>query len=434
MQSPAYVGLPRIVVIGAGFGGLEVVRGLRGVPARVTLIDRQNYHLFQPLLYQVATADLSPADISAPIRGVLRHQRNVDVLLAEVTGVDVGARLVLAREQGGSHTCAVPYDYLVLATGARHSYFGHEDWARFARGLKTIGDATAIRRQILQAFEAAEIEPDPAKQRELLTFVVVGGGPTGVELAGAIAELARRALVADFRHIDPASARVLLVEAMPRILLAFPEELARRARAALRRLGVEVRTAAPVERVDAEGVVIGGERLPARTVIWAAGVKPSPAGAWLAAPVDRAGRVVVEEGLTVQGHREVFAIGDTASASCAGKPLPGTAAVAVQEGHFVAAEIRRRLAGSVPGRTFHYRDRGNLATIGRGYAIADFGHVRLSGFAGWLTWLGVHILKLVGFRNRVLVLVQWAWTYFTLQRGARLIVYGDEPERAERAA
>jgi NADH dehydrogenase len=423
-----------MVVVGAAFGGLEVVRGLRNVPAHLTVIDRQNYHLFQPLLYQVATAVLSPADIIAPIRGVPRHRRDVAVLLAEATGVDVDKHQVLVHEHSGSHTCSVPYDYLVVATGARHGYFGHEDWARSARGLTAIGDATAIRRQILLAFEAAEIELDPAKQREMLTFVVVGGGPTGVELAGAIAELARRALVADFRRIDPASARVLLVEAMPRLLLAFPEVLARRAQAALRRLGVEVRTGAGVERVDAEGVVVGGERLPARTVIWAAGVKPSPAGLWLAAPVDRAGRVVVEEDLTVPGHPEVFAIGDTASASFAGKPLPGTAAVAVQEGRFVAAEIRRRLAGAASGHRFRYHDRGNLATVGRGYAIADLGRLRLSGFAGWLTWLGVHILKLIGFRNRVLVLVQWAWTYLTLRRGARLIVYDDEPGRAERAA
>ena len=388
---------PQVIIVGAGFGGLQAARALRRAPVRVTVIDRRNHHLFQPLLYRVATADLSPADISAPIRSVLRSQRNTEVLLADVTGVDVAGRRVLLGNR------SVAYEYLVLATGAQHSYFGHDAWERFAPGLKTLTDATAIRRQILLAFEEAEAEADPATQQALLTFVIVGGGPTGVELAGAIAGLAHRSLVRDFQHIHPATARVLLVEAAPRLLAAFPETLARKAQQALERVGVEVRTHAPVEQVDAEGVLMAGARIPARTVIWAAGVQASPAGAWLNAQVDRAGRVMVERDLTLPGHPEIFIIGDTASLTEHGRPLPGVAPVAMQEGRFVARVIRRRVAGGKESIPFHYREKGNLATVGRSFALADLGFIRLSGFPAWIAWLLVHISYLIGFRNRVLV-------------------------------
>ena len=415
MENSSHEPWPQVVIVGAGFGGLQAARALRRAPVQVTVIDRRNHHLFQPLLYQVATADLSPADISAPIRSVLRRHRNTEVLLAEVTGVDVvGHRVLLGNR-------SVAYDYLVLATGAQHSYFGHDAWERFAPGLKTLTDATAIRRQILLAFEEAEAEPDPTVQQALLTFIVVGGGPTGVELAGAIAGLAHKSLVRDFRRIHPASARVLLVEAAPRLLAAFPETLARKAQQALEGLGVEVRTRAPVEQVDDGSILMAGEHVPARTVIWAAGVQASPAGAWLGAQVDRAGRVIVERDLTAPGHPEIFVIGDTASLTEQDKPLPGVAPVAMQEGRYVARVIRRRVAGTTESIPFHYREKGNLATVGRSFAIADLGRIRLSGFPAWVAWLLVHISYLIGFRNRLLVMMQWAWAYLTYQRGARLI-------------
>lgn len=407
---------PRIVIVGAGFGGLEAARALRHAPVQVTVIDQTNHHVFQPLLYQVATAELSPADISAPIRSVLRHQRNAEVLLGTVTGIDVARRVV----QVGRHE--TPYDTLVVATGAGQSYFGHQEWARYAPGLKTIDDATAIRQGILLAFEAAEMERDPDAQRALMTFVVVGGGPTGVELAGAIAELARNALRADFRHIDPASAQVVLVEALDRILPTFSPRLAQRAARMLARLGVTVRTLAPVEQVDDDGVVIAGHRLPARTVIWAAGVHASSAGAWLGATTDRAGRVVVGSDLSVPDHPETFVIGDTASAQQDGKPLPGVAAVAKQQGRYVARVIAARATGSPRPRPFRYHDRGSLATIGRTYAVGAFGGIELSGLPAWLVWAGVHLSYLIGFRNRALVLFQWWWLYLTFQRGARLLL------------
>ncbi|HEY7358313.1 MAG TPA: NAD(P)/FAD-dependent oxidoreductase [Ktedonobacterales bacterium] len=406
---------PRVVIVGAGFGGLQAARALRKAPAQVIVIDRRNHHLFQPLLYQVATAELSPADISIPIRAALRRQRNTEVLLAEVTGVDVEGRQVLIGER------TISYDYLVLATGAQHSYFGHDDWAPYAPGLKSNTDATAIRREILLAFEAAEIEVNPEKRQALLTFVIVGGGPTGVELAGAIAGLARKSIVRDFRHIDSSEARILLVEAGPRLLAAFPETLARKAQRELERDGVEVLTNAPVEQVDADGVVIAGKHTSARTVIWAAGVKASPAGKWLGAETDRAGRVLVGPDLTMPGHPEIFVIGDTASATQDEKPLPGVAPVAMQQGRYVARVIRRRLAGKQKSKPFHYRDKGNLATVGRSYAITDLGFIQLAGFLAWVTWLVVHIFYLIGFRNRLLVMIQWAWAYLTYQRGARLI-------------
>jgi NADH:ubiquinone reductase (H+-translocating) len=414
--------VPHVVIVGAGFGGLRVARALRRVLVRVTVIDRNNYHLFQPLLYQVATAALSPADISAPIRHVLRKQKNTTVLMAEVTGIDHQRQLVLTPDS------SIAYDYLVVATGASHSYFGHNEWAPYAPGLKSIVDATSLRRKILLAFEAAEMETDPEKLRSLLTFVLIGGGPTGVEMAGAIAELAHKALATDFRHIDPTSARIILVEALPRILPAFPETLSERAKRALNHLGVEVRTNSPVEKVDEDGVVIAGKYLATRNVIWTAGVAASPAGKWLDAEVDRAGRVKVLADLSLPDHPNVFVIGDTASVMQEGKPLPGVAPVAMQEANYVAALIERKVAeqkltDKTDSQPFHYRNKGNLATIGRSYGIADFGWLRFGGFLGWILWIVVHIFFLIGFRNRVIVLFQWALAYLTFQRGARLITF-----------
>jgi NADH:ubiquinone reductase (H+-translocating) len=420
--------LPRIVILGAGFGGLQAARGLARAPVRITLIDRNNYHLFQPLLYQVATAALSPADVAVPIRSVLRRQRNAEVLLGEVTGVDTRGREVSVRDCAGAHDVTVPYDYLVVATGAMGSYFGHGTWASFAPGLKSLEDAMAIRSRILLAFEAAEQEmvENPQKAYALLCFVIVGGGPTGVELAGAIAETVRKALAHDFRHIDPTMARVLLVEGQPRLLAAFPADLSAHAEQKLRALGVEVRTGTHVEEVTADGVVVAGARIPARTVIWAAGVEASPAGQWLGAAVDRAGRVRVCADLSVPGHLEIFVLGDAASLSDVGAPLPGVASVALQQGRYVAQVIRARLAGGAQKGPFAYVDKGMLATVGRAYALADVRGVKLHGYVGWITWLAVHILYLTGLQNRTLVLLQWAWAYLTYRLGARLILSAAE--------
>jgi NADH:ubiquinone reductase (H+-translocating) len=423
---------PHVVIIGGGFGGLRAARRLARASVRVTVVDRNNHHLFQPLLYQVATAELSPADIAAPIRGILRRQRNTDVLLAEVMRIDVAGRRVFARSRAvegdaAPGEIALAYDYLIVATGAGQSYFGHDDWAAYAPALKTIPDATALRRKILLAFEAAEQEGDPDRQRQLLTFVVVGGGPTGVEMAGAIAELARKALRDDFRHIDPASARIILVEATPRLLAAFPLSLAKAAQRTLTRMGVTVRLNAPVEHVDAEGVRIAGEDVPAQTVIWAAGVQASPAGAWLGAETDRAGRVIVRPDLTVEGHPEVFVVGDTAAAKQEGKPLPGVAPVAMQEGVYAARVIEARVTGRPAPKPFHYFDKGYLATVGRAYAIGRIWRLNFTGPLGWLIWAGVHILYLIDFRNRLLVITQWAWAYVTFRRGARLITLDNAP-------
>jgi NADH:ubiquinone reductase (H+-translocating) len=414
--------VPHVVIVGAGFGGLQAAKSLRQAPVQVTVIDRSNHHLFQPLLYQVATADLSPADIAAPIRSILRKQRNTSVILAEVTGVDVQGQRVLMHER------SVPYDYLIVATGARHSYFGHDAWEPFAPGLKSIDDAAMLRRKILLAFEAAEIETDPEQRQALLTFVLVGAGPTGVEMAGAIAELAHKTLASDFRQIDPQATRIVLVEAVSRILLAFPESLANKAERALTRLGVEVRTNSPVEAIKSEGVVIAGHRLPAKTIIWTAGVAASHAGQWLGAEVDRAGRVRVLSDLSLPGHSNVFVIGDTASLSQKGKPLPGVAPVAMQEGRYVAQVIAQRVAGEVPQQPFRYRSHGNLATVGRSFAVVESGPLHLTGFLAWVMWLVVHIFYLIGFRNRLLVMLQWAWEYVTRQRSARLITCGDAAE------
>lgn len=419
----------RVVIVGAGFGGLEAARALHDAPVDVTVIDQTNHHVFQPLLYQVATAELSPADISAPIRGVLRHQPNAEVLLGHVTAIDTERRIVTCGRY------SLQYDTLVLATGAGQSYFGHEEWARYAPGLKTTADATAIRQHILLAFEAAEMERDPVEQRALMTFVVVGGGPTGVELAGAIAELARKALRSDFRRIDPTSARVVLVEAQERILPTFSPRLAQDAARMLARLGVTVSVNTSVERVDADGVVIGGASLAARTVIWAAGVHASPAGAWLGAATDRAGRVLVGDDLSVPGHPEIFVIGDTANVKQDGRPLPGVAAVAKQEGRYVARVVAARAGSATPPPAFRYHDRGSLATVGRAYAVGTFGDIELSGLPAWTLWAGVHLAYLIGFRNRALVLFQWWWQYLTFQRGARIIAdVAPDPAEAQRAA
>jgi NADH:quinone reductase (non-electrogenic) len=413
---------PRVVIVGAGFGGLWAAKTLAKAPVEVVVIDRENYHLFQPLLYQVATAGLSPADIAAPIRSIVGAYRNVTVMLGEIVGVDVVARVVSII--GGRH---VSYDYLVLATGARHAYFGHDDWEPLAPGLKRIEDATEIRRRILLAFERAENETDTDERRRLMNLVVVGGGPTGVELAGAIAELTRRALAKDFRNIDPRVARIILVEAGPRLLPGFPKDLSDDATRRLKQLGVEVRLSAPVTGIDSSGVEIGPARIEARTVIWAAGVAASPAGYWIGAKCDRVGRIKVDRDLSVPGHPEIFAIGDTALVlDSSGKPLPGIAPVAKQEGRYVGDLIKARLCGTERVKPFRYRSYGNLATIGRKAAVIDFGWIHLRGLVAWVIWSVVHIYFLIGFRNRAMVALDWLWAYFTFQRGARLIT-GSRP-------
>jgi len=406
---------PHVVVVGGGFGGLYAARALASRPVRVTLLDRRNHHLFQPLLYQVATAALNASDIAAPLRSVLRRARNVTVLLAEVVRVDLAARR-LALDRG-----EIGYDALILAAGAGHSYFGHEDWEVFAPGLKSLEDALEIRRRVLSAYESAEREPDGAEQRALLTFVVVGGGPTGVELAGALAEISRQTIARDFRVIDPTKARIILLEGGDRVLASFPEALSRRAQDALQRIGVEVRTRANVTRVTADAVWLGGEQVRARTVLWAAGVAAAPLTRTLGVTLDRSGRVPVEPDLSIPGHPEAFAIGDmSVCRDRTGAPLPGLAPVAMQQGSRAADNALRRLSGQ-PTRPFRYRDRGTMATIGRAAAVAVVGGVQLSGLVAWLAWLFVHIMFLIGFRNRFLVLFEWAWAYLSWQRGARLI-------------
>jgi NADH:ubiquinone reductase (H+-translocating) len=404
----------RVVIIGAGFGGLSAAKALAKAPFDVTIVDRHNYHLFQPLLYQVATAGLSPADIASPIRGILRHQGNATVVLAKVSGVDVARGEVIAEGR------RLGFDHLIIATGAEHAYFGH-DWASYAPGLKTIDDATYLRRRILLAFERAETEADPDERRRLLNFVVVGGGPTGVEMAGAIAELAKRALRSDFRSIDPRLARVILVEAGPRLLAPFDPSLSEAARHSLEQLGVEVRLDAGVTDCDCGSVSTGNERIETRTIMWAAGVKASPAAEWLAAESDRAGRVKVGPDLTVPGHSNIFVIGDAAlTIGADGKPLPGVAPVAKQQGNYVAEVLIARAQGETTA-PFRYRDFGSLATIGRKRAVAQIGRFKLSGFIAWMLWSLAHIYFLIGFRNRLVVAMSWAWSYVTFQRGTRLI-------------
>jgi len=406
---------PRVVIVGAGFGGLSAAKALAGQPFDVTVIDQHNYHLFQPLLYQVATAGLSPADIASPIRGILARAQNVNVVLGKVSGVDTTRREVIAEGR------RVPFDYLILATGAQHAYFGHGDWAAFAPGLKTIDDATYIRRRILLAFEKAETEPDPAERARLLNFVIVGGGPTGVEMAGAIAELANRALAKDFRSIDPRCARIILVEAAPRLLTPFDPSLSEAAKKSLEQLGVQVRLGAAVTALDHDGVSIGAERIESRTVVWAAGVMASPAGNWLGVETDRAGRTKVLPDLSVAGHPDIFVIGDTALATGEdGKPLPGVAPVAKQQGQYVADLLIARQKGKAAA-PFRYRDFGSLATIGRKRAIVQMSRFKLNGFVAWLLWSVAHIYFLIGFRNRFAVATNWVWNYVTFQRGTRLI-------------
>jgi NADH:ubiquinone reductase (H+-translocating) len=420
--SPSQPAPPRVVIVGGGFGGLWAAKTLANAPVEVVVIDRENYHLFQPLLYQVATAGLSPADIAAPIRGIVGAYRNVTVLLGEIVGVDVVARAVSIM--GGRH---MPYDYLILATGARHAYFGHDEWELLAPGLKRIEDATEIRRRILLAFERAESEADADERRRLMSLVIVGGGPTGVELAGAIAELARRALAKDFRNINPRATRIILVEAGPRLLPSFPEDLSNDAIRRLEQLGVEVRLGTPVTAIDSSGVTIGPARIDSRTVIWAAGVAASPAGNWIGAKCDRVGRIEFDQDLTVPGHREIFAIGDTALALDAnGNPLPGIAPVAKQQGRYVGNLLKARLRGAEQTEPFRYRSYGNLATIGRKAAVIDFGWIHLRGLVAWVIWSVVHIYFLIGSRNRAMVALDWLWAYFTFQRGARLIT-GSRP-------
>ena len=419
---------PRVVIVGGGFGGLSAAKALAKAPFDVTLIDRNNHHLFQPLLYQVATAALSPADIAWPIRHVLRGQKNAHVMLAKVTGVDLTRKEVVTDDR------RMPYDYLVIATGARHAYFGHDAWAEFAPGLKTIDDATSVRRRILLAFEHAENESDAAERARLLTFVVIGGGATGVEMAGAIAELAKRALAADFRSIDPRSARIILVEAASRVLTPFDEKLSDTARRALEQLGVEVRLGAAVTDCNADGVRLGSDFIPTRTVIWAAGVMASPAGQWLGAETDRAGRVKVRADLSVPGHPDVFVIGDTAEvADASGALLPGVAPVAKQQGQYIARALIARREGRTV-EAFRYRDYGALATIGRSRAVMQLGRFRISGFFAWVLWSIVHIYFLIGFRNRFVVALNWAWNYITFQRGSRLITGLDAKPADQRQA
>ena len=412
---------PRVVIVGGGFGGLAAAKALRKTNAQVVLIDRQNHHLFQPLLYQVATSVLSPGQIASPIRGILRKQRNTTVILGTVTGVDRDRRCVFVDSMDRG---AVPiaYDYLILATGASHSYFGHDEFEQFAPGLKSLADAVSTRNQILLAFEQAEAEEDPQRHRDLLTFVLVGGGPTGVEMAGAIAVLVRSTLRSEFRRIDPASARIVLIDGANRVLGPFGETLSQAAKTRLEQLGVEVRLGHGVDHIDSDGVLVAGERIASKTVIWAAGVAPSPAGKWLKTETDRAGRVRVRPDLTVPGHPEIFVVGDTASLDQDGHPLPGVAQVAIQQGRYAGKLVHRRIGGEPAPPPFRYFDKGNMAVVGKGFAVLQTGRLHLSGFLAWMAWAAVHLEFLAQSNLRVSVFLQWVWTYVTGQRGARLIV------------
>ena len=421
---------PRIVIVGGGFGGLAAARSLRNAPAEVIVIDRTNHHLFQPLLYQVATSVLTPGQIASPIRGILGKQRNTTVILGEVTGVDKDQKYVIVRD-ADREGVRLPYDYLILATGVTHSYFGHNEFEQFAPGLKNLADAVAIRNKILQAFEQAEAEEDPSRHRELLTFVLVGAGPTGVEMAGAIAIMVRSTLKKEFRRIDPAAARIVLVDMAPRVLPPFSEELSSAAKQRLESLGVEIRLGHSVDQIDADGVVVAGERIASKTVIWTAGVSPSPAGKWLGVQTDRAGRVRVEKDLTIPGHPEIFVVGDTASLDQNGKPLPGVAQVAMQQGRYAGKLIQERLRGKPDQQPFSYFDKGSMAVVGKGFAVLQAGKIQLSGFPAWLAWAAVHLEFLAQSSLRVSVFVQWVWTYVTGQRGSRIIVnhYGSQEQK-----
>ncbi len=415
--------VPHLVIVGGGFAGLWATRALASAPLRITLVDRGNHHLFQPLLYQVATAGLSAPDIAAPLRHILRRQRNATVLMEDVAAIEpASSRLRLDDGR------ALDYDFLLLASGATHAYFGHDDWAAHAPGLKTLDDALHIRRRILSAFERAEAETDPDARRALLTFAIVGGGPTGVELAGTLAEIARHTLKREFRRIDPREARVLLLEAGPRVLSSFPESLSAKARAQLERLGVEVRTGTPVQAIDDDGVLLGAERIAARTVLWAAGVAASPLARSLGVELDRNGRVPVSADLRAPGFDNIYIAGDLAALQQDGKPVPGVAPAAKQMGAHVARAIRDRLAGR-DSPPFRYRDDGNLATIGRMAAVVHLGRLQLSGALAWWFWLTAHVFFLIGFRNRLVVMLNWTWAYWTYQRAARIIL-GDDQHHA----
>lgn len=424
-QKPA---LPHVVVLGAGFGGLEAARSLANAPVKVTVIDKRNHHLFQPLLYQVATAALAATDIAAPIRKLLASQANTTVLLARATGIDLDKKVVALTDG------AIPFDYLVLAAGMTNSYFGHDEWEQFAPGLKSLEDALEIRRRVLFAYEAAERETDAKIREKWLTFVVIGGGPTGVELAGALAEIATRTMAANFRNFDPKTARVILVEGGARLLAAFPEDLAERASRDLAELGVELRLSTRVTSIDEQGVSLGDERIAARTVVWGAGVAGVPLVHTLGVPVDRAGRVSVKSDLSVEGHAEVFVVGDLAAFTQPdGALVPGVAPAAIQQGNLAAKNIAR-LARGLATESFQYFDKGSMATIGRSRAVAISGKLKMTGLLAWLAWLFVHVLTLVGFRNRVVVLLEWAWAYLTFQRSARIIVSSTVPREAHPAA
>jgi len=424
--------LARVVIVGGGFGGLAAAKALGSTPARVILIDRTNHHLFQPLLYQVATSVLTPSQIATPIRSILRNQKNTTIVMGEVTGVDKDQKCVIVSD-ADRQDVPIAYDYLILATGASHSYFGHNEFAQYAPGLKSLADAEAARNKILQAFELAEAEEDPTRHRDLLTFVLVGAGPTGVEMAGALAILVRNTLKSDFRRIEPASARIVLVDMAPRVLGPFSESLSRAAKQRLEKLGVEVRLGHGVDLIDDEGVVIAGERVASKTVIWTAGVAPSPAGKWLNVETDRAGRVRIQKDLTVPGHPEIFVVGDTASLDQDGKPLPGVAQVAIQQGRYAGKLIHGRIVGNAAPGPFSYFDKGSMAVVGKGFAVLQTGKVQIRGLGAWLTWAAVHLQFLATSSLRLTVFLQWVWTYVTGQRGDRLIVNHHDSQLAKPA-
>src|SRR5882757_4720832 len=424
---------PRIVIVGAGFAGLAAAKALKKTLAKVILIDRANHHLFQPLLYQVATSVLTPSQIATPIRSIFRNQKNTTVVMGEVTGVDKNQKCVFVSDADRQNV-PITYDHLILATGASHNYFGHDQFAEYAPGLKSLADAEAARNKILQTFELAEAEEDPSRRRDLLTFILVGAGPTGVEMAGALAVFVRTTLKSDFRRIDPRSARILPVDMAPRVLPPFSESLSKAAKQRLENLGVEVRLGHSVDQIDADGIVVAGERIASKTVIWTAGVAPSPAGKWLNVETDRAGRVRIQKDLTVPGHPEIFVAGDTASLDQNGKPLPGVAQVAIQQGRYAGKLIRSRVVGNRPPGPFSYFDKGSMAVVGKGFAVLQSGKVQISGFGAWLTWAAVHLQFLATSSLRLSVFLQWVWTYVTGQRGNRLIVNHHGAELARPAA
>lgn len=420
--------LPVVVIVGGGFGGLSAAKALRKAPAQIVLIDRTNHHLFQPLLYQVATAVLAPGQIASPIRAVLRNQRNATVLMGEVIGLDKDKKLVIV-DTADRKGVTVQYDYLILATGANQSYFGHNEFENYAPGLKSVADALAVRNKIVQAFEQAETEQDPVAHRDLLTFVLVGGGPAGVEMAGAICVLVRNTLRSEFRRIDPKLARIVLIDMADRVLGSFAEGLSSAAKQRLEKLGVEMRLGHAVDQVDADGVIVAGERIASKTVIWTAGVAPSPAGKWLNAETDHAGRVRIQQDLTVPGHPEIFVVGDTATLDQDGKPLGGVAQVAMQQGRYAGTLIHRRLTGKAEPRPFRYFDKGTMAVVGQGYAVLESGKLRLKGLTAWIVWASIHILFLSTLGLRISVVLQWVLTYLTNQRGSLLIVDYHPPVR-----